>query len=101
MGCSTDLHPTKEFILGHAERYEDWSPYTGVVPVDSDIVVILICLFIILAVLTCLIVVRRKYSESCFGVTNLIHKSGYMGIPSNSNNLSAQQHRNDNAIQMT
>ena len=101
MGCSTELHPTKEFILGHADRYEDWSPYTGLVPVNSEIVIVIYLAFAVLAVLSCFLSVRSKRFQSCFSAINPYSRRGYINIPVG-NNISQSSNRNENGcIQMT
>ena len=84
MGCSTELHPTKEFILGHSERYADWSPYKGYIPVNSDIVAMTICLALVGFIVVFFMLVRRKIFNRCFynsnPFNNLFKRGLYTGI---------------------
>ena len=80
IGCSTALHPTSEFIKGHIDRYVDWSPYKGMIPVNSEIIVITLCSLIILFLLSVFTCLRWQYIKSILQPWNCFHKKGYTGI---------------------
>ena len=37
LGCSPERFPTAEFIEAHSERYKNWEPYTGPIPVRMTV----------------------------------------------------------------
>jgi hypothetical protein len=80
IGCSTALHPTSEFIKGHIDRYIDWSPYKGMIPVNSEIIVITLCSLFILFLLSVFTCLRWQYIKSILQPWNCFHKKGYTGI---------------------
>ena len=83
IGCSTQSHPTADFIKGHADRYVDWSPYKGSLSVNSEFIPITLCSLAILLLISVFAYLRWNFLVEYFSPRYSFSR-GYTGIPDDS-----------------
>jgi hypothetical protein len=95
IGCSTESHPTAQFIKAHIDRYVDWSPYTGSIPVGSELIPTLILTGIFMFIIGVVVFFKRKDLGSYFQNVKF-SQNGYQGIPN-----ATQKEGHKDGVQMT